>query len=87
MNRRRKVDLFEEIRHEYRFGSGTIQGVAKKLKTNRRMMRQALASAIPYSPHGNPIGSHKRGHWKLAPQDSGNPRRARMRVERGAVSH
>jgi len=41
------VELFEEIRREYRLGAGTIQGVAKKLKTHRRMVRQALASAIP----------------------------------------
>jgi transposase len=47
MDRRRKVELFEEIRREYRFGAGTIQGVAKKLKTHRRMVRQALASAVP----------------------------------------
>jgi transposase len=47
MDGRRKVELFEEIRREYRFGVGTIQGVAKKLNTHRRMVRQALASAIP----------------------------------------
>src|ERR1700684_1719495 len=47
MDRRRKVELFEEIRREYRHGVGTIQGVAKKLKTHRRMVRQALASAVP----------------------------------------
>ena len=47
MDRRRKVELFEQIRREYRFGVGTIQGVAKKLETHRRMVRQALASAIP----------------------------------------
>jgi len=47
MDRRRKVELFEEIRREYRFGAGTIQGVAKKLKTHRRMVRQALANAVP----------------------------------------
>ena len=41
------MELFEEIRREYRFGVGTIQGVAKKLKTHRRQVRQALASAIP----------------------------------------
>ena len=41
------MELFEEIRREYRFGAGTIQGVAKKLKTHRRMVRQALSSAIP----------------------------------------
>jgi len=47
MDRRRKVELFEEIRREYHFGSGTIQGVARKLGVHRRMVRQALASAIP----------------------------------------
>src|SRR5881227_3355467 len=47
MDRRRKVELFEEIRRVYRFGVGTIQGVAKKLNTHQRMVRQALASAIP----------------------------------------
>jgi len=41
------VELFEQIRREYRFGVGTIQGVAKKLGVHRRMVRQALASAIP----------------------------------------
>jgi hypothetical protein len=43
MDRRRKVELFEKIRREYRFGVGTIQGVAKKLNTHRRMVRQAFS--------------------------------------------
>jgi len=47
MDRRRKVELFEEIRREYQFGAGSIQGVAKKLRIHRRMVRQALVSAIP----------------------------------------
>lgn len=47
MDRRRKVELFEEIRREYRLGEGTIQGVARKLGVHRRMVRQALACAIP----------------------------------------
>ena len=41
------MELFEEIRREYRLGVGTIQGVAKKLAVHRRMVRQALASAVP----------------------------------------
>src|SRR3954447_13160807 len=47
--RRRKatVELFEEIRREYEFGVGTIQGVARKLGVHRRLVREALASAIP----------------------------------------
>jgi transposase len=47
MDRRRKVELFEEIRQEYRFGVGTVRGVAKQLGVHRRMVRQAMASAIP----------------------------------------
>ncbi len=47
MDRRLKVEMFEEIRREYRVGTGTIQGVAKKLGVHRRMVRQALASAVP----------------------------------------
>jgi transposase len=47
MDRRRKVELFEEIRREYTHGVGTIQGVSRKLGVHRRMVRQALASAMP----------------------------------------
>ena len=47
MERRAKVELFEQIRREYEFGPGTIKGVAAKLKVHRRMVRQALASAEP----------------------------------------
>src|SRR3954451_20048643 len=41
------VKLFEEIRREYEFGVGTITGVARKFGVHRRMVRQALASAVP----------------------------------------
>jgi transposase len=47
LDRRRKVELFEQIRREYRDGVGTVVGVAKKLGVHRRMVRQALASAVP----------------------------------------
>jgi len=47
MDRRRKVELFEEIRREHAHGAGSIRAVAKKLGVHRRMVRQALASAIP----------------------------------------
>jgi len=42
-----KVELFEEIRREYEFGEGTIKGVARKLKVHRRMVREAIANALP----------------------------------------
>lgn len=47
MQRREKVELFEQIRREYEFGVGTIAGVARKLGVHRRTVRQALACAIP----------------------------------------
>jgi hypothetical protein len=47
MERRAKVELFEQIRREYEFGVGTVTGVARKLGVHRRMVRQALASAEP----------------------------------------
>ncbi len=47
MNRREKVELFEQIGREYEFGVGTIKGVARKLGVHRRMVRQAVADAQP----------------------------------------
>src|SRR5579871_2350694 len=41
------VELFETIRREYEFGCGTVQGTARKLGIHRRLVREALASAIP----------------------------------------
>ena len=47
MERRAKVELFEQIRREYEFGVDSIKGVARKLGVHRRMVRQALADAQP----------------------------------------
>lgn len=47
MDWRGKVELFEQIRREYEFGIGTIQGVARKFGVHRRMVRQAVANALP----------------------------------------
>src|SRR5271157_6599176 len=47
MDRRTKVQLFEAIRREYVHGTGTIQGVSRKLGVHRRMVRQALVSSVP----------------------------------------
>ncbi|MFL6451766.1 MAG: hypothetical protein ACJ746_29460 [Bryobacteraceae bacterium] len=49
MDWRAKVELFEEIRMEYEFGIGTIAGAAKKLRVHRRMVREAIGSALPYA--------------------------------------
>ena len=62
MDWRAKVELFEEIRREYEFGVGTIAGVAKKLLVHRRMVREAIASALP-KLRKRPA----RPPWKLGP--------------------
>jgi transposase len=41
------VELFEAMRREYQFGVGTIKGVARKFGVHRRMVREALADAVP----------------------------------------
>ena len=41
------VELFEAMRREYEFGVGTIQGVARRFVVHRRLVREALGSAVP----------------------------------------
>lgn len=47
MDRRAKVELFEQMRREYEHGVGTVRGVARKFGVHRRMVRQALGDARP----------------------------------------
>jgi hypothetical protein len=47
VDRRAKVEPFEQIRREYEHGGGTIRGIAKKLGIHRRMVREAVLSAVP----------------------------------------
>jgi hypothetical protein len=42
------VELFEEIRRDYEFGLASIAGVARKFAVHRRLVREALGSAIPH---------------------------------------
>jgi transposase len=44
---RAKVELFEQIRREYKHGEGTIRGVSRQFGIHRRMVREALRSALP----------------------------------------
>ena len=41
------MELYEQMRREYEFGTGTIIGVARKLAVHRRMVREAIHSAVP----------------------------------------
>ncbi len=58
MDWRAKVDLFEQLRREHEFGVGTIAGVAAKFGVHRRVVRQAIGSALPprhrYAPRAKP---------------------------------
>ena len=44
------MDLFEQLRREHEFGVGTVAGVAARFGVRRRMVRQAIAGALP-PPH------------------------------------
>ena len=41
------MELYEQIRREYEFGVGSVIGVARKLGVHRRMVREAVRSAVP----------------------------------------
>src|SRR3981081_3196437 len=47
------MDLFEQLRREHEFGIGTIAGVAAKFGVHRRVVRRAIAGALP-PPHHYP---------------------------------
>jgi hypothetical protein len=87
MTRRNKVELFEQIRREYEFGVGTIAGVAKKFGVHRRMVRQALANALPparKSPRRNsPVLDPVRGFIdQILTEDQKAPRKQRHTARR-----
>ena len=87
MDRRQKVELFEQIRREYEFGEGTIAGVARQFGVHRRLVRQALASAVPpqrkRSPRACPRLSPVRGLIDaMLAQDRQAPRKQRHTAHR-----
>ena len=64
MDWKARVELFEQLRQEHEFGIGTIAGVAAKFGVHRRMVRQAIAGALPpvhrYPTvlHGSAVQTH-----------------------------
>jgi transposase len=74
---RSRVELFEQIRRDWRTGGSSIRELADRHHVHRRTVRQALASALPpprkaYSPRARPaIGRYAAiiDEWLLADRD------------------
>jgi hypothetical protein len=47
VERSAKGELFEQLCQEYELGVGTIRGVARKFGVHRRLVREAVAQALP----------------------------------------
>ncbi len=87
MDRIAKLELFEQLRREHEFGVGTIAGVATKFGVHRRMVRQAIASAVP-AAHRYPQRSRPKLEAVTAfidgilEKDRGAPRKQRHTARR-----
>ena len=87
MDWRAKVDLFEQLRREHEFGVGTIAGVAAKFGVHRRLVRQAIGSALPpkhrYPPRARPkLGAVADFIDKILDDDRLAPRKQRHTARR-----
>ena len=81
------MDLFEQLRREHEFGIGTIAGVAAKFGVHRRVVRQAIASALPAKHHYPPRTKPKLGAVadfidKVLDTDRSAPRKQRHTARR-----
>ena len=85
---RSRVELFEQIRRDWRAGGSSIRELADRHHVHRRTVRQALASAVPpprktYPPRPRPaIGPYAAviDEWLVADRDV--PRKQRHTARR-----
>ena len=87
MERGAKVRLFEQMRREYEHGVGTIVGVARKFGVHRRMVRDAVKSALPPERKRTPRESPKLGPVRdfidaILESDRHEPRKQRHTARR-----
>ena len=87
MDWKARVELFEQLRQEHEFGVGTIAGVAAKFGVHRRMVRQAIAGALPpahrYPPRAQPkLGLVAAFIDKVLDEDRRAPRKQRHTARR-----
>jgi transposase len=81
------VELFEQLRREHEFGIGTIAGVAAKFGVHRRVVRQAIDSALPpkhrYPPRTKPkLGAVAEFIDEVLDEDRRAPRKQRHTARR-----
>ena len=81
------MELFEQLRREYEFGIGTIKGVARKFGVHRRLVRQAVNSALPpdctYRQRSKPVlGAVEEFIDSILQEDRHAPRKQRHTARR-----
>ena len=87
MDRRAKVELFEQIRREHEFRGASIRAIAQQFQVHRRLVRRALASAVPpermYSPRVCPrLDAVKPFIEEILQADQKAPRKQRHTAQR-----
>src|SRR5580704_3550791 len=81
------MDWFEQLRREHEFGIGTIAGVAAKFGVHRRVVRRAIAGALPpphhYTERSKPkLGALEAFIERVLDEDRQAPRKQRHTARR-----